>query len=64
MKTKMLPHSKRPRSHPPTIGTEAIPIPVVAPHSPMALARSARVGEDVRDQRESRREDSGGAECP
>ena len=42
MKTKMLPHQNRSRSHPPTIGPVAMPIPVVAPHSPMAMARSPR----------------------
>ena len=42
MKTKMLPHQKRSKSHPPTIGPMAMPTPVVAPHSPMALARSPR----------------------
>ena len=42
MKAKMLPHQKRSRSQPPTIGPVAMPIPVVAPHSPMAMARSPR----------------------
>ena len=42
MKTKMLPHAKRSKSHPPTIGPMAMPTPVVAPHSPMAMARSPR----------------------
>ena len=42
MKAKMLPHQKRSRSQPPTIGPVAMPIPVVAPHSPIAMARSPR----------------------
>ena len=42
MKRNTLPHQKCSRSQPPTIGPIAIPTPVVAPHSPMALARSAR----------------------
>ena len=42
MNKKTLPHQKCPRSHPPTIGPIATPTPVVAPQSPMALARSER----------------------
>ena len=42
MSPKMLPHQKRSSSHPPTMGPRAIPTPVVAPQSPMALARSLR----------------------
>ena len=42
MNTKMLPHQNRSRSHPPTIGPVAMPIPVVAPQSPIAMARSPR----------------------
>ena len=40
--TNTLPHQNRPKSHPPTIGPMAIPTPVVAPHNPMAWARSLR----------------------
>src|ERR1035437_7592005 len=39
---KMLGQEKRSRSHPPTIGPSAIAIPAVAPHNPIARARSAR----------------------
>ena len=39
---KMLVHEKRCSSQPPTIGPSAIAIPAVAPHSPIARARSAR----------------------
>ena len=42
MNPKMLPHQKCSKSQPPTIGPMAIPTPVVAPQSPMALARSPR----------------------
>ena len=42
MKAKMLPHQKRSSSQPPAMGPVAIPTPVAAPHSPMALARSPR----------------------
>ena len=42
MKPKMLPHQKRSSIQPPTMGPVAIPTPVVAPQSPMALARSPR----------------------
>ena len=42
MKRKTLPHQKWPSSHPPTIGPVATPTPAVAPHSPMACARSLR----------------------
>ena len=37
-----LPHQKCSRSQPPTIGPKATPIPTVAPHTPIALARSTR----------------------
>ena len=39
---KMLPHQNRSSSHPPTMGPAAMPTPVVAPHSPIARARSPR----------------------
>ena len=39
---KMLFQEKCSNSHPPTIGPRAMATPVVAPHSPMALARSPR----------------------
>ena len=42
MNKKTLPHQKCPSSHPPTIGPVATPTPVVAPHKPIAFARSAR----------------------
>ena len=42
MNKKSLPHQNRSKSQPPTIGPVAMPIPVVAPHSPMARARSRR----------------------
>src|SRR5439155_4212938 len=42
MNRKTLPHQKCPSSHPPTIGPAATPTPVVAPHRPIALARSDR----------------------
>src|SRR6266571_2716884 len=42
MNRNTLPHQKCPRSHPPTIGPVATPTPVVAPHRPMAFARSRR----------------------
>src|SRR5713226_4630849 len=42
MNRNTLPHQKCPSSHPPTIGPVATPTPVVAPHSPIALARSLR----------------------
>ncbi len=42
MNKKTLPHQNRSKSQPPTIGPVAMPIPVVAPHSPMARARSRR----------------------
>jgi len=42
MNRNTLPHQKRPSSQPPTMGPAATPTPVVAPHSPIALARSAR----------------------
>ena len=38
----MLVHEKRSSSQPPTIGPSAIAIPAVAPHNPIARARSAR----------------------
>ena len=38
----MLDHEKRSSSQPPTIGPSAIAIPAVAPHRPIARARSAR----------------------
>ena len=38
----MLDHEKRPSSHPPTIGPSAIATPAVAPHRPIARARSVR----------------------
>ena len=40
MARKMLPHQKCSSSQPPTIGPNATAIPVVAPHTPIALARS------------------------
>ena len=43
-------------SQPPTIGPSAIATPVIAPHRPIASARSRRIGEHVREQRERRRE--------
>src|ERR1700730_17192631 len=39
---KMLVHEKFSSSQPPTIGPSAIAIPAVAPHGPIARARSAR----------------------
>ncbi len=42
MATKMLPQLKCSRSQPPTIGPSAIATPALAPHKPMARARSAR----------------------
>src|SRR6266536_18303 len=41
MNRNTLPHQNRSRSQPPMIGPNAIPTPVVAPHSPIARARSA-----------------------
>ena len=38
----MLAQEKRPSSQPPTIGPSAIATPAVAPHRPIARARSAR----------------------
>ena len=43
----MLGHEKRPSSHPPTIGPSAIATPAVAPHSPIARARSVRSGKTL-----------------
>ena len=59
---KMLDHEKRSSSQPPTIGPSAIAIPAVAPHRPIARARSRALGEDVGDQRQRRREDHRRAE--
>ena len=42
MVKKMLFQEKCSSSHPPTIGPRAMATPVVAPQSPMALARSPR----------------------
>src|SRR5579864_2240800 len=42
MNTNTLPHQNCSSSQPPTMGPAATPTPVVAPHSPMALARSDR----------------------
>ena len=42
MAKKMLAQEKRSSSQPPTIGPSAIAIPAVAPHSPIARARSPR----------------------
>ncbi len=42
MATKTLPHQKCSSSQPPVIGPKATPSPVIAPHSPIALARSPR----------------------
>ena len=42
MATKMLPQLKCSSSQPPTIGPSAIATPALAPHKPMARARSAR----------------------
>ena len=42
MATKTLPHQKCSSSQPPLIGPRATPSPVIAPHSPMARARSPR----------------------
>ncbi len=39
---KMLDHEKRPSSQPPAIGPSAIAMPAVAPHNPIARARSVR----------------------
>src|SRR5437773_1934380 len=39
---KMLPHQNRSSSHPSAIGPSAIPTPALAPHTPMASARSRR----------------------
>ena len=39
---KMLDHEKRPSSQPPKIGPSAIATPAVAPHRPIARARSLR----------------------
>jgi hypothetical protein len=42
MATKTLPHQKCSSSQPPLIGPRATPSPVMAPHNPMARARSPR----------------------
>ena len=47
-------------SAPPTIGPSATATPVVAPHSPIAFARSAALRVQVDDRGERRREDDRG----
>ena len=42
MNRKTLPHQKCSSSQPPAIGPRATPTPVVAPHRPIAIARSLR----------------------
>ena len=42
MNRKMAPHQNRSSSQPPAIGPSAIPTPALAPHKPMAMARSRR----------------------
>ena len=54
---KIEPQEKCSSSQPPLIGPTATPTPTMAAHSPIALARCAGLGEDIRDQRERGRED-------
>src|SRR6516165_10834070 len=42
MNTKMAPHQNCSSSQPPAIGPSAIPTPALAPHTPIARARSRR----------------------
>ena len=53
---KIEPHQKWARSRPPAIGPIAMPSPMVPPQAPMARARPDRVGEDVVDDRQRRRD--------
>ena len=54
---KIAPHQKCSSNQPPLIGPTATPTPTMAAHSPIALARRYRVGEDVGDQSQGGRED-------
>ncbi len=62
MTTKTLPHQKCSSRKPPVTGPNATPSPVIAPHTPMAFARSVALGVQVRDDREGGGEDERGSD--